>query len=390
MTGSSFCDDRTMTVPADRLVVGEWRADRLSGRIDRPGETRRVEPKVIDLLFLLDTRRGEVFTREELFGRLWPGITVGDDALARCVLKLRRALGDDPARPLYVETIARRGYRLLDPPGRAGRPSRRPMFAAVAAAAVAAVALTILPFARPSQAAATDTLLERADDNYFQFTLADNRAAEQLYRRVLAADPDNARALSGLSSVIVQSILRWPEGRETGLQGSPLRRALVGGRRWSGQEQARLHHALRLAAKAAKLEPGDPGHARALGIALSAAGRADEALGLYERVAAADPDAWGIELNRADLLDLRGDKVAAVAALERGYEAMSRVYAREAVRVRPWQPALGVEIARRRAARGDRDGALGWYRRTLADSPAFAPAREGLRTLKTDEGEAGV
>jgi DNA-binding winged helix-turn-helix (wHTH) protein len=382
MTGSSFCDDRTMTAPADRLVVGDWRAHRLSGRIDRPGETRRLEPKVIDLLFLLASRRGEVFTREELFSRLWPGLTVGDDALARCVLKLRRALGDDPARPRYVETIARRGYRLLDPPASTAQRSRRLRVAALAAAAMAALAFAIMPFARPAPAAATDILLERADDNYFQFTLAENRAAAQLYRRVLAADPDNARALAGLSSAIVQSLLRWPRGRETGFKGSPLRRKLASGSRWTVEEQARLDRALFFARRAAALEPDDSGHVRALGIALSAAGKTEEALRLYERAAAAEPDSWAIEINRADLLDLKGEPLAAVAALERGYEAMSRVYPREAARVRPWQPALGVEIAGRRAALGDGSGALRWYRRTLADSPAFAPARDELRRLE--------
>src|SRR5438270_13793337 len=44
---------------------------------------------------------------------LWPGVIVGEDSLARTVSKLRQALGDDAKAPRYIETIAKRGYRLL-------------------------------------------------------------------------------------------------------------------------------------------------------------------------------------------------------------------------------------------------------------------------------------
>lgn len=97
----------------DRLTIGDWSADRSTGRIERGGVSRTLEPKVMDLLFLLADEPKRVFAREALFEALWPGVTVGDDSLARAVSKLRTALEDDARAPLYVETIPKRGYRLV-------------------------------------------------------------------------------------------------------------------------------------------------------------------------------------------------------------------------------------------------------------------------------------
>jgi len=57
----------------------------------------------------------QVVTKKQLIDLLWNGRAVGDDALTSCVQELRRALGDDPRSPRFVETRHRRGYRLLLP-----------------------------------------------------------------------------------------------------------------------------------------------------------------------------------------------------------------------------------------------------------------------------------
>ncbi len=64
----------------------------------------------------------QVVTKQELVDRLWKGKAVGDDALTSCVQELRRALGDDPRNPKFVETRHRRGYRLLVPMAAAAAP----------------------------------------------------------------------------------------------------------------------------------------------------------------------------------------------------------------------------------------------------------------------------
>src|SRR5688572_5435863 len=60
---------------------------------------------------------GEVVTREQLVARVWPDVFVSDDVLHRAIRELRKAFGDDTAKPAYVETIRKRGYRLIAPVG---------------------------------------------------------------------------------------------------------------------------------------------------------------------------------------------------------------------------------------------------------------------------------
>ena len=64
---------------------------------------------------LLAEKPGQVVTREELQSRLWPEDTFVDfeDGINTGVKKLREALGDDPEKPRYIETIPRRGYRFI-------------------------------------------------------------------------------------------------------------------------------------------------------------------------------------------------------------------------------------------------------------------------------------
>ena len=52
---------------------------------------------------------------EELLERIWPGVVVGDDVLTQAIIKLRKALGDDSRLPRYIDTIPKRGYRLIAP-----------------------------------------------------------------------------------------------------------------------------------------------------------------------------------------------------------------------------------------------------------------------------------
>ena len=101
------------TACAGDLRVGAWRVDREACALHGPDGEQRVEPKVMDLLCLLAAHPGRVLSRERIMDALWPGLVVGDDALARTLSKLRQALGDDARSPRYVETIAKRGYRLL-------------------------------------------------------------------------------------------------------------------------------------------------------------------------------------------------------------------------------------------------------------------------------------
>ena len=95
------------------LRIGEWRIDGTVNALDRPGRAVRIEPKAMEVLLMLADRAGEVVSRDELLAAVWPGVVVGDDALTQSIIKLRKALGDKPRSPRYIETISKRGYRLI-------------------------------------------------------------------------------------------------------------------------------------------------------------------------------------------------------------------------------------------------------------------------------------
>ena len=109
-----------------RLRIGEWWADRSTNELSHGGETRRIEPKAMEVLMALAGSAGQVVTREQLLSTLWPGVVVGDEALTQSIIKLRRALGDNPRSPSYIETISKRGYRLIAPVGDAHAPPLHP------------------------------------------------------------------------------------------------------------------------------------------------------------------------------------------------------------------------------------------------------------------------
>jgi DNA-binding winged helix-turn-helix (wHTH) protein/TolB-like protein/cytochrome c-type biogenesis protein CcmH/NrfG len=94
------------------FCIGDWLADAATNELRRGDEVVRLEPRAMDLLAVLADRAGAVVSRDELFAAAWPGVVVGDEALSQVVTKLRRALGDNPRAPTYIETIAKRGYRL--------------------------------------------------------------------------------------------------------------------------------------------------------------------------------------------------------------------------------------------------------------------------------------
>jgi TolB-like protein/DNA-binding winged helix-turn-helix (wHTH) protein len=133
---------------ADDVRIGEWRLAARRNELLRGGEVVRLEPKVAELLAYLAGRPGEVVGREELLAAVWPGVVVGDDALTQAVIKLRKALGDDAHAPKYIETIPKRGYRLVAPDG--GRRSRRRLVP-LGALAIGGLALVAAAFwiARP-------------------------------------------------------------------------------------------------------------------------------------------------------------------------------------------------------------------------------------------------
>ena len=110
------------------LRIGDFDVEPSLNRLRKGHEVLAVEPRVMDLLMLLAESPGQVFGRDEILQRVWSEANVQDDALRRVVTLLRRVLDDDPKQPQYIETITRRGYRLVAPVSRPdiGSPGSRP------------------------------------------------------------------------------------------------------------------------------------------------------------------------------------------------------------------------------------------------------------------------
>jgi len=89
--------------------------DRDNYRVLKAGQPRALGPRAFDLLLDLLQHPGRVVEKQELVDRVWRGAAVTDNALTRAVKELRAALGDDARTPRYLETVARRGYRLVAP-----------------------------------------------------------------------------------------------------------------------------------------------------------------------------------------------------------------------------------------------------------------------------------
>jgi eukaryotic-like serine/threonine-protein kinase len=106
------------------IVFGPFRIDQQKQEVTRNGSRLKLQGKVYQTLISLLEKPGEVVTREELRMRLWPADThVNYDAnVNTTVNKLRMALGDSSDKPLYVETIPRKGYCLLVQPEVSNRP----------------------------------------------------------------------------------------------------------------------------------------------------------------------------------------------------------------------------------------------------------------------------
>src|SRR5205814_6777823 len=93
--------------------VGSWLVQPSLNAVSQNGTSVRLEPKVMEVLVCLTHRAGESVTKEELLRTVWPDTFVSDDVLKRSISELRRAFGDDAHESRVIETIPKRGYRLV-------------------------------------------------------------------------------------------------------------------------------------------------------------------------------------------------------------------------------------------------------------------------------------
>lgn len=97
------------------IVDDEWRIDPNLNRISRNGATVDVSPRAMDLLVYMSTHVGDVVSIEDIINNIRGGVIVSDGSIYNCIYELRQAFNDDPLKPAFIETIAKRGYRLIPP-----------------------------------------------------------------------------------------------------------------------------------------------------------------------------------------------------------------------------------------------------------------------------------
>jgi TolB-like protein len=149
--------DGPLNNPGSVVRFGVFEFDPKSEELFKQGRRVRLSSQPARILGLLLQRPGEVVTREELRQTLWPADTHVnfDQSLNAAVKRLRHALGDSPENSIFIETMARRGYRFIAPsnaPGRSDLPSTRPVHSVTSVA--------VLPFENATADSDADYLVD--------------------------------------------------------------------------------------------------------------------------------------------------------------------------------------------------------------------------------------
>ena len=132
--------------------IGAFDVEPLTGRITGPDGPQHVQPKVMDVLVYLARHPGELVERDTLLDEVWGRVT-SEEVLTRCISELRRALGDTRGTPSYIQTVPKRGYRLIEPvvvaseePPATKPADEHPSPSAPPSLASAMAAVAVLPF----------------------------------------------------------------------------------------------------------------------------------------------------------------------------------------------------------------------------------------------------
>ena len=95
--------------------IGDWLVQPNLNRIVRDDQEVRVEPKAMEVLAYLGENADNVVPKSKIIQQVWSGSYVTEEVLTNSIWELRKALGDDAKNPIYIQTVPRRGYRLIAP-----------------------------------------------------------------------------------------------------------------------------------------------------------------------------------------------------------------------------------------------------------------------------------
>src|SRR4051812_23781254 len=100
---------------AGSFVFEQFVLDPDDRQLKRGGDPVELNGRYFDALALLIREQGKLVSKDRFLDEVWRGVPVTDEALTQCVKTLRRQLGDDAARPRFIETVPKHGYRFIAP-----------------------------------------------------------------------------------------------------------------------------------------------------------------------------------------------------------------------------------------------------------------------------------
>lgn len=283
--------------------LSEWVVRPEDGSLTSPAGANRLEPLLMELLIFLCSRAGQVVPKQDVLDAVWGGRFVSDETVKGSLYQLRKALGDNPRKPRFIETLPKRGYRILVQPS----PLDPELY-------------------RKGRAALSG-----------QPDAATLKQARLYFERSIQSDSQNAEALAGLAHTYIlmvilgleQSSEFLPKAKAAAARAAQIdpklseAHATMGVVRFlhdrdpiSAEEEFRL---------AIKLDPGDSPAHRWYARFLSSQSRHDEAVAEARRALEADPLSLPV---RRDLLDVlfmarRYDETIAEAQHMVGIAALS-------------------------------------------------------------------
>ncbi len=93
--------------------IGDWLLEPEVNRLSRDGCEEQLEARAVDVLLHLASNAPRTVSAEELLDLFWTGRVVESSTVHRTISKIRRALGDEPNSPSYIQTVPKRGYRVV-------------------------------------------------------------------------------------------------------------------------------------------------------------------------------------------------------------------------------------------------------------------------------------
>ena len=99
----------------DDFRIHEWLVQPQLNVINSKDSTARIEPRVMEVLVYLAKNADQVVTKDSLMQTIWGGRFVTEEVITTSIFELRRALGDDARNPRFIQTVPKKGYRLIAP-----------------------------------------------------------------------------------------------------------------------------------------------------------------------------------------------------------------------------------------------------------------------------------